>query len=79
MIPAIIFLAIALVGLDTRLGCLKTDLSPDSEAMTMINSVQTAFDCIFRLEAFSGRMQLWKLFPTPTWKKYVRANDAFTE
>lgn len=72
-------LAIALVGLDTRLGCLQKNLPPDSDAVKLINSVQTMFDGVHKLEAFSGNIQFWKLFPTPTWKEFEKAGDVFTE
>ncbi|XP_035214006.1 probable cytochrome P450 12a4, mitochondrial [Stegodyphus dumicola] len=70
---------VAFVGLDTRLGCLETNLPPDSDGMKMINSVQTQFDCMNKLEAFSGNIQFWKYFPTPTWKKFTMECDVFTQ
>ncbi|KFM67015.1 putative cytochrome P450 12a4, mitochondrial, partial [Stegodyphus mimosarum] len=71
--------SVAFVGLDTRLGCLKTNLPPDSDGMKMIRSVQTQFECMNKLEAFSGNIQFWKYFPTPTWKKFTQECDIFTE
>lgn len=71
--------AVTLVGLDTRLGCLQPNLSPDSDGMKMIDSVRNMMDCVANLEKFSGRPQVWKIFPTPTWKKFVKGNDVFTE
>ncbi|KFM67014.1 putative cytochrome P450 49a1, partial [Stegodyphus mimosarum] len=71
--------SVAFVGLDTRLGCLETNLPPDSDGMKMINSVQTQFDCMNKLEAFSGNIQFWKYFPTLTWRKFTRECDIFTQ
>lgn len=71
--------SVALVGLDTRLGCLQANLPADSDGSRMINCIQTQFDSIQKLEKFSGRIQFWKYFPTPTWKKFVNAADTFTE
>jgi len=71
--------SVALVGLDTRLGCLEMNLPADSDGMKMINAVQTKFECMNKLEAFTGNIQFWKLFPTRTWKKFTAAADTFTE
>ncbi|KAF8785926.1 putative cytochrome P450 49a1 like protein [Argiope bruennichi] len=71
--------SICLIGLNTRLGCLDTDLDEDSDGIKIINSVQTKFDCIIKLEAFSRNFQLWKYFSTPTWKKFVKCSDTFSE
>ncbi|KAG8188716.1 hypothetical protein JTE90_003972 [Oedothorax gibbosus] len=71
--------SVAYMGLDTRLGCLKSDLSPDSDGMRIIQSVLTQFDCIVKLEAFSGYIQFWKYFNTPTWKKFTAASDVYAE
>lgn len=73
--------SVALVGLDTRLGCLEPNLSPDSDAMKMIKSAQTLLDCMNVLEAFSGKVQWWKLkyVPSPTWNKFERVSDIFSE
>lgn len=72
-------LAVAVVGLDTRLGCLDPNLPVDSDGMKMINSVQTQFECMNKLEALSGNLQFWKIFPTPTWRRFAKAADIFTE
>ncbi|CAL1287366.1 unnamed protein product [Larinioides sclopetarius] len=68
-----------LVGLDTKLGCLETNLDENSDGMKMINAVLNKFDCIIKLEAFSRNVQLWKYFSTPTWKKFVKNSDIFSE
>lgn len=71
--------AVALVGLDTRLGCFAEDSSKDSDGQKMIDSVQTQFACMNKLEGFAGNLPFWKFFPTPTWKKFAKAGDTFTE
>ncbi|KFM71475.1 putative cytochrome P450 12a4, mitochondrial, partial [Stegodyphus mimosarum] len=71
--------SVAFVGLDTRLGCLDSNLPPDSDGLRMINSVQMKFDLMNKLEAFAGNFQFWKYFPTPGWKKFINAADVFTE
>jgi hypothetical protein len=71
-----ISVAIALVALDTRLGCLEPNLSPDSEPQQMIEAVHTMFKCLHVLEIGSF---MWKLYPTPTWNKFVATMDFFVE
>ncbi|KFM82863.1 putative cytochrome P450 12a4, mitochondrial, partial [Stegodyphus mimosarum] len=71
--------SVALVGLDTRLGCLKTNLAPDSDGMKMIKSVQTQMECMTKLEAAVGNIQFWKYFPTPMWKRYTKECDIYTQ
>ncbi|GFU14824.1 cytochrome P450 CYP12A2 [Nephila pilipes] len=71
--------SVSLVGLDTRLGCLKSDLSPDSDAMQMIQSVLSQFECMNKLEVFSGNIQFWKYFTTPTWRKFTKASDVYAK
>ncbi|XP_054706878.1 probable cytochrome P450 49a1 [Uloborus diversus] len=71
--------SVALVGLDTRLGCLSSNLTAGSDSLRMINAVQTQFECMNKLEAFAGNFQYWKYFSTPTWKRFTKAADTFTE
>ncbi|GFQ86911.1 probable cytochrome P450 301a1, mitochondrial [Trichonephila clavata] len=71
--------SVSLVGLDTRLGCLESNLSPDSDAMQMIQSVLTQFECMNKLEAFSGNIQFWRYFTTPMWKKFTKASDIYAK
>jgi len=71
------YTAIALVALDTRLGCLQTKLAPDSEPQQIIDSVHSLLQCLHLLEIGSSR--LWKFIPTPTWRKFVKTMDFFTE
>ena len=68
--------AVAVVGLNTRLGCLNPDLSPDSEAQKMINAANTSFTILNQLE---NALPFWKLFMTPKLKKLYKAQDFFTE
>jgi cytochrome P450 family 49 subfamily A len=65
-------LAIARVALDQRLGCLEPNLAPDSDAQQMINAVGTFFKNVGVLEL---KIPFWRLFPTPTWNKYIKALD----
>jgi hypothetical protein len=68
--------AIAFIALDTRLGCLDSNLEPDSEPQKMIDSVQTQFDCLHKMEA---KFPVWKYLSTATWRRYVKASDVFVE
>jgi hypothetical protein len=68
--------AIAYVALDTRLGCLNSNLEPDSEPQKMIDSIQTQFDCIHKMEM---KFPVWKFVSTPTWRRYVKAADLFVQ
>jgi hypothetical protein len=66
------FAAIARVALDQRLGCLKPDLDPESDAQKMIDAVGTFFKNVGNLEL---KIPFWRLFPTPTFNKYINALD----
>lgn len=68
--------AIALVALDTRLGCLDATLSHDSDPQKMIEAVDTIFATSFELDM---KMPLWKLINTPTLKKFVKHSNIFLE
>ncbi|KAF8795077.1 putative cytochrome P450 301a1 like protein [Argiope bruennichi] len=71
--------SVSLVGLDARLGCLQKDLPAESDGMQMINSVLTQFQCMNKLEMFAGNIPFWKLFPTPTWRRFVKASDIYAK
>ncbi|GFT29902.1 probable cytochrome P450 49a1 [Nephila pilipes] len=71
--------SVCYVGLDTRLGCLKSNLSEDSDGLKMINAVLAQFQAMIKLEAFSGNIQYWKYFSTPTWRKFVKYSDMYSE
>ncbi|XP_071446452.1 probable cytochrome P450 49a1 [Hetaerina americana] len=68
--------SIAYVALDTRLGCLAGNLKPDSEPQKMIDAVGDFFDCLYYLEM---GLQLWRIYPTAMWKKFVKALDMFVD
>ncbi|KAG8221871.1 hypothetical protein J437_LFUL003247 [Ladona fulva] len=68
--------SIAYVALDKRLGCLAPNLPPNSEPQRMINAVGDFFENLFYLEFGPP---IWKLYPTATWKKFVKALDFFFE
>jgi len=42
----------------------------------MIDSVQTQFDCLHKMEA---KFPVWKYLSTATWRRYVKASDVFVE
>jgi hypothetical protein len=68
--------AIVFIALDTRLGCLDGDLAPDSESQRMIDNVEIIFDCMHKMEA---KIPVWKYVSSPTWRKFAKASDMFTE
>ncbi|PNF13667.1 hypothetical protein B7P43_G16772 [Cryptotermes secundus] len=70
------FESIVYIALDTRLGCLDADLAPDSEPQKMINYIQVQFDCLHKMEI---NFPMWKYVSTPTWRKFVKVSDKFTE
>ncbi|KAF4519781.1 hypothetical protein B566_EDAN009031 [Ephemera danica] len=72
----VVIAAIALIALDTRLGCLQVKLDPDSEPQRMINAVHMVFRCLHKLEIGTG---LWLYVSTPTWRKFVKTMDFFVE
>lgn len=68
--------AIGSVALDTRLGCLNSEISSDSETRRIIQSIHTFFVNVAEVEL---RTPFWRVFSTPTWKKYIGALDVFRE
>lgn len=70
------FSAVGVVGLNTRLGCLRPDLAPDSEAQKLINAANFSFDAINDLE---HNFPFWKFFVTPMLQKLYDAQDFLTE
>ncbi|XP_043485686.1 probable cytochrome P450 49a1 [Polistes fuscatus] len=62
--------SIARVALDVRLGCL--DNNANLETQELINAVVTFFKNVGVLEL---KIPFWRIFNTPTWKKYVNALD----
>ncbi|KAK3923649.1 putative cytochrome P450 [Frankliniella fusca] len=65
--------SIARVALDARLGCL--DDQPPADTQDLIDAVNTFFMNVGVLEL---KPPLWKVFPTPTWRAYIRALDDIT-
>jgi hypothetical protein len=74
LIPA----AIALIALDTRLGCLAETLDPKSEPQIMINSVHTLFVALHNLE-IGGEAFIWHYYPSKSWRQLVKVLDFFVE
>ncbi|XP_065345992.1 uncharacterized protein LOC135943381 [Cloeon dipterum] len=68
--------SIALIALDTRLGCLEPNLAKGSEAQRMIDAVVAGFDLMFDLEF---KIPFWKFMNTPTWKKFVKCEEEILE
>lgn len=64
-------LAIAQVALDIRLGCLDDSIQHE-DTQLLINAVNTFFKNVGVLEL---KIPFWKVFNTPTWKKYVNSLD----
>jgi cytochrome P450 family 49 subfamily A len=70
------FAAIGRVALDTRLGCLGNDFSSDFEKHRILQSIHTFFTNVAEVEL---RTPFWRVWSTPTWKKYIGALDIFRE
>lgn len=68
--------SIGRVALDSRLGCLGNDIASDSETHRIIKSIHTFFENVAEVEL---RTPFWRVWSTPTWKKYIAALDAFRE
>ncbi|KAG8226448.1 hypothetical protein J437_LFUL003440 [Ladona fulva] len=68
--------SIAVIALDHRLGCLDPNLKADSEPQKMIDAVS---DFFAGLEVMELRPPLWKIMSTPTWRRFARAMDYFTD
>lgn len=69
----IVFSAIAKIALDVRLGCL--DENADSDTQRLIDAVNTFFMNVPVLEL---KIPFWRLFKTPTFRKYIAALDTIT-
>jgi hypothetical protein len=69
-------IAVGVVGLNTRLGCLDPNLAPDSEAQKMISAANLSFAAVNELEY---GLPLWKYFSTPKLRSLYEAQDFFTE
>ncbi|XP_063919256.1 cytochrome P450 CYP12A2-like isoform X2 [Zophobas morio] len=64
--------SVAVVTLDTHLGCLKQGLKPDAEPEKMIYSATQFFDLMYKLDILPS---VWKLVSTKDWKKFVGVLD----
>ncbi|ALC42378.1 Cyp301a1, partial [Drosophila busckii] len=62
------------VALDTRLGCLDSNLSEDSEPQQIINAAKYALRNVATLEL---KAPYWRYFPTPLWTRYVNNMNFF--
>lgn len=69
-------IGIGRVALDTRLGCLESNLSPDSEPQQIINAAKYALRNVATLEL---KAPYWRYFPTPLWTHYVKNMNFFVE
>ena len=64
------------MGLNTRLGCLDPNLTPDSEAQKMIRAANISFTAMNELEF---KLPIWKYFQTKELRQLFEAQDFFTE
>ncbi|XP_030557723.1 probable cytochrome P450 301a1, mitochondrial isoform X1 [Drosophila novamexicana] len=62
------------VALDTRLGCLEHNLTPDSEPQQIIDAAKYALRNVATLEL---KAPYWRYFPTPLWTRYVKNMNFF--
>ncbi|XP_020805493.1 probable cytochrome P450 301a1, mitochondrial [Drosophila serrata] len=62
------------VALDTRLGCLESNLKPDSEPQQIIDAAKYALRNVATLEL---KAPYWRYFPTPLWTRYVKNMNFF--
>ncbi|SPP74231.1 probable cytochrome P450 301a1, mitochondrial [Drosophila guanche] len=62
------------VALDTRLGCLEANLTPDSEPQQIIDAAKYALRNVATLEL---KAPYWRYFPTPLWTQYVKNMNFF--
>lgn len=65
-------LAVAIVALDTRLGCLEETCSRDAEKL--IESINTFFWNVAEVEL---KMPVWRIYQNKAFKKYIGALDNF--
>ena len=69
-------IAVGLVALNRRLGCLNPNLPEDSFQLSMIRNANLMFESVN--EAEFG-LRLWRLFPTRSFRNLQKANLAFIE
>ncbi|XP_063609389.1 probable cytochrome P450 49a1 [Penaeus indicus] len=70
------FEAVCVVALNRRMGCLDPNLSADSEQVRIIRIVGDLFRTLHEAE-FTG--PLWRIYPTPTFKKLKRMHQELLE
>lgn len=68
--------SIARIALDTRLGCLRDDVTADSDPQKMINAVDAFFELTYKLEIMPS---IWKYVKTPKYYKLVDALETMTK
>nr|QST15058.1 CYP362A5 protein [Diaphanosoma celebensis] len=68
--------SVAVVAMNTRLGCLSPSLAPESEAQQIINAVNTTFTEVANLEM---GLPIWKIVKTPALRRLFHAQDIFTK
>lgn len=66
--------SIGVIAIDKRLGCL--DPRPTQEVQMIIKTVLEIFDLMYDLDF---KFSLWHFFPTPTYKRFLKANDKLNE
>lgn len=71
---SLVVLAVARVSLDTRLGCLQSNLDEGSEPRTIINSILTFFKNVPEVEL---RFPVWRVYHNKKFKEYISALDNF--
>jgi len=71
-----IYIAIARVALDQKLGCFEDEHTVDSDTQNLIDAINIFFANVPELEL---KIPFWKLFSTPTWRKYIKALDTITK
>lgn len=68
--------SISYVALDTRLGLLKENLDPASDAAVMMETITGVFDGVYALDI---KPSAWKWVSTPAYRKFVGCMDLFTK
>lgn len=64
------------MALDQKLGCLEDEHTVDSDTQNLIDAINIFFANVPELEL---KIPFWKLFSTPTWRKYIKALDTITK
>ncbi|MCL4125580.1 UNVERIFIED_CONTAM: hypothetical protein GTU68_048614 [Idotea baltica] len=66
--------SVGLVALNRRFGCLDPNIKADSSQLQLIKTVNDIFKYLNITEM---ALQLWKYFPTPSYKKLKAGHDVF--